>query len=116
MLGPFSFAKKRAVTTKAVVGYKETNVSALKILSRVATLMTSSYLDNINEPTGTCINLDCPLLLVRTCTSSKGTCKVGTLLASVPGVSDLECFVGRKLCQPTCYSLAQLRLVRSDSW
>ena len=50
VLDPPAFAKNRAAATRALAGYKEINLRALRILSRGGTLVTSSCSYHVDEP------------------------------------------------------------------
>ena len=99
VLDPPAFAKNRAAVTKAVAGYKEINLRALKIFSRGGTLVTSSCSYHLDEPTFARIVADAAGdagVDVRVI-EKRSQSRDHPVLAGVPETAYLKCFVLRKM-------------------
>ncbi len=99
VLDPPAFAKNRKAAERAMAGYKEINLRALRILEPGGTLVTSSCSYHVDEPTFARILADAAADAradVRV-VERRRQARDHPMLVSVPETSYLKCFVLRKL-------------------
>jgi 23S rRNA (cytosine1962-C5)-methyltransferase len=99
VLDPPAFAKNKAAVPKAVAGYKEINLRALKLLNVGGTLVTCSCSYNVNETTFAEIVRDAAVdAQVRVSVVEKRMQgRDHPVLLGVPETYYLKCFILRKL-------------------
>ncbi|MYK89666.1 MAG: class I SAM-dependent rRNA methyltransferase, partial [Acidobacteria bacterium] len=99
VLDPPAFAKNRGATTRALAGYKEINLRALRILSPGGALITSSCSYHVDEPAFT-------RMIGEAAADARADVRVverrlqsrdHPVLATVPETSYLKCVVLRRM-------------------
>ena len=99
VLDPPAFAKNRKAAERAVAGYKEINLRALRILAPGGTLITSSCSYHVDEPAlarilaGAAADARADVRIVE----RRQQARDHPMLVTVPETSYLKCFVLRKL-------------------
>ena len=99
VLDPPAFAKNRKAAERAVAGYKEINLRALRLLAPGGTLVTSSCSYHVDEPAFARILADAAADAradVRV-VERRSQARDHPMLVTVPETSYLKCFVLRKL-------------------
>jgi 23S rRNA (cytosine1962-C5)-methyltransferase len=98
VLDPPAFAKNKAAVPKAVAGYKEINLRALRILNSGGTLVTCSCSYNVDEPLFQDIVLEAAAdaRAVVTLVEKRMQGRDHPVLIAAPETYYLKCFVLRK--------------------
>ena len=99
VLDPPAFAKSKAAVPKAIAGYKEINLRALKLLAPGGHLVTCSCSYNVDEPTFAAIVADAAADARATVSlvERRLQARDHPVLVGVPETSYLKCLVVRKL-------------------
>jgi len=99
VLDPPAFAKSRAAVAKAVAGYKEINLRALKLLAPGGHLVTCSCSYNVDEPTFAAIVAEAAAdaRVAVSLVERRLQARDHPVLVGVPETSYLKCLVLRKL-------------------
>ena len=99
VLDPPAFAKSKAAVPKAIAGYKEINLRALKLLAPGGHLVTCSCSYNVDEPTFAAIVADAAAdaRVTASLVERRLQARDHPVLVGVPETSYLKCLVLRKL-------------------
>ncbi len=99
VLDPPAFAKSKAAVAKAVAGYKEINLRALKLLAPGGHLVTCSCSYNVDEPTFAAIVADAAAdaRVAVSLVQRRLQARDHPVLVGVPETAYLKCLVLRKL-------------------